>query len=166
MLFSFGFDNQITIWNLMNKGGIVSSKFVKFDIIDCIWIKNNLSQNKYQLISCGEDNIHYLDLDPFKGKINIKPFNLKKVKRKFLKLFQLVNLQYLLCGTFTGDVLLLDLEFEKFLLKEVHAYTDISKAKHHMTNTYPVISDTPRVTHIIDLPITHQLFSKGKLLNF
>ena len=161
MLFSFGFDNQITIWNLTNKGGIVTSKFVKFDIIDCLWVKSELN-NDFQLISCGENNVHYINLDPFRGILHVKPFNLKKIQRKFLKIFQISTTPFLLCGTFTGDVIFLDLKFEKFIVKQVLPYTDISKAKHHMTNTYPVLSDTPKVTHILNLFISESLFSDSK----
>lgn len=162
MLFSFGFDSQVAIWNLSGRGGLVTSRRVDFDIDDCVWVSSGSpNPQSRQLISCGENNIHLLLLDPFKGQLHTKPFDLKKVKRKFLKLHQLPGSQLVLCGNFSGDVLLLDLQFGKFLVKEVRAYTDISRAKHHMVNVYPVVPDTPKVTHIVSFPVPAGLLHKG-----
>ena len=165
MLFSYGFDNQITIWNLSNKGGIVTLKNINFDIEDCLWLPPKILNNDYNLISCGENNVHIMSLDPYQGSLDIRPFNLKKIKRKFIKIFHIENTSFVLCGSLTGDLLLLDLKFEKFLVKEIHSSTDISRAKHHMTNTYPVIKDTPKVTHILYLSIDQALVNRGNPLN-
>lgn len=162
MLFSFGFDSRVAVWNLSGRGGLVTSKFIDFDIDDCVWVSADSTQSQSrQLISCGENNIHLLLLDPFKGQLHLKPFDLKKVKRKFLKLHQIRGSRLVLCGNYSGDVLLLDLEFGKFLIKEVRAYSDISQAMHHMVNTYPVVPDTPKVTHILCFPVPQALLRKG-----
>lgn len=166
MLFSYGFDKQVIIWNLANNGGIVSSQTVSFDISDSLWIANkNHGDSNAKIITCGNDNIHIFQLNPFKGTLNSKPFNLKKIKRNFVKLFELQKSPFILCGSFSGDLLLLDLEFDKFLVKQVNSYTDISRAKHHMVNTYPIIPDTLKVTQIFSIPISSSILSNGNFLS-
>ena len=153
MLFSFGFDSQVTMWNLLEKGGVVCSKKVEFEVEDCLWLRKKGETRRKRLVCCGDNGVHVLDLDPFAGKLDVRPFNLKKVRRRFLKLFQIEESSFVLCGTLSGDVLLLDLEFEKFLVKEVRPSSEVSKAKHLMTNTYPVQTDLPKVTHILSLSV-------------
>jgi hypothetical protein len=133
---------------------------VSFDICDSYWIPNK-TNSSLKLITCGINNIHIFQLNPYKGILNSKPFNLKKIKRNFLKLFPLQTSPHILCGTFSGDLLLLDLEYEKFLVKEVTAYTDTSRAKHHMVNTFPIVPDTPKVTQILYFSLSKQIVLKG-----
>ena len=153
MLFSFGFDSKMIVWNTSQKGGVVSLKKVENDVKDCAWkLYNQNNKTTYQILTCGNNDLSIYDLDPFKGTLVKKTCNLGKIHRYFSKLEFVPKTNQVMCGTYSGDILVLDLQYFNHTVLKVPQMSMAEKERlFHVreASLSPPMNDVSKVTHLL-----------------